>query len=432
MCLIFACAIASGVSAQTSTDQPPVAPVAPVADPGRPAPQKPIAESPQTMVLNLALSGGSAEDVSVTHADGSPAAGLQTDADALMTYKHHAGRAKLSVNARSVIRYESALRELTPLREEGGLEFSLAGSRSQLRLSQSAFYSPYYQFGAIPDATPTPLAETAQSHGDFANSNLSAFGTATTVDWSRVLGPRVALSASYSLRRTVFDQPALDQTFQSAGMRLTRRLTRFVSLRTGYTYQVAASPLTPKGYDHTHDIDLGVDYSRALAGSTRTTISFSSGISAVPLGQGMAFLPTGSATLARHIGRTWNARLGLSRSVQLLEGFSQPLLTNSVTASFGGALGRHASLSSTATYSTGVGGVAAVGDNGYSDAAGAIGLHFIVSRNSGLDIHYFYASHQYSHDLLLSPALLAALQRQGLRVGFTWRARLLGHGKDAA
>src|ERR1700720_2837037 len=121
MCLLFACAIASAASAQTSIVQ------APGTDAGRSGPQKPIPEPPQTVVLSVALSAGSAEDATSTQtADGRPVTPLQTDADALMAYQLHAGRATLGVNTRSVIRYEAAGRALTPIREQGGLELSLA------------------------------------------------------------------------------------------------------------------------------------------------------------------------------------------------------------------------------------------------------------------------------------------------------------------
>ncbi len=421
MCLFFACAIASNASAQTSTAQPGGA------DAGQAAPRKPSKDPPQTMMLTLALSGGGADDV--TTSDVRPT-GLHTDADALMTYKLRAGRATFGVNARSVLRYDAGQTALTPIRQQGGLEFSMAGSHSQVRVSQSLSYSPYYQFGALPDATTvSPLGETAQSHGDFANSNLTAFGSTTAVDWNRSVSRSIALSASYNLRRTTFDQPNLDQTFQSAGMRLTRRLTRFVSLRTGYTFQVADSAITRAGVGHNHDLDLGLDYSGALSASKRTTFSFGSGWSATPQPQGMTFRPTGDAVLTRHIGRTWSAQLGLNRGVQFLEGFAQPVLSNTVTASFGGALGRRTALSSSATFSTGTVGLTGAGSNGYSDATGAIGLHFTVSRACGLDTQYFYSSHQFDHDVLLAPGLVNGLRRQGLRVGFTWRAPLLGHGK---
>jgi hypothetical protein len=424
MCLLFACAIASIASAQTSP-----APLSGAgADAGQTAPRKPAKEPPQTMVLAVALTGGSGDDLATARTDGS-AAGLHTDADALVTYQLRGGGATFGMNARSVLRYVPSGAALTPIREQGGLEFSLAGSRSQLHVTEGVSYSPYFQFGAIPDASASPLAETAQSHGDFANSNLTAFESTTAVDWRRSVGRSVALSASYNLRSTTFNQPTLDQTIQSAGMGLTRRLTRFVSLRTGYMFQMTESPMTLSGFGQNHAINLGLDYSGPPADSKRTTVSFDSGWSATPRPEGMVFRPTANAALTRHIGRTWSARLGVNRGVQFLEGFTLPMLTNNVTASFGGALGRRTALSSSATYSTGAVGLTNGGNNGYTDSTAAIGLHFTVSRECGLDTQYFYSSHKFGQDIQLAPGLANELQRQGVRVGFTWRAPLLGHLK---
>ena len=376
------------------------------------------------MELTVALSGGGADDPRTTQ---SPASGLHTDADALMTYQLRAGRATFGVNARSVVRYDTAQTALTPIREQGGLDFSLAGSRNQLRVSQTVTYSPYYQFGAIPDATTSPLAETAQSHGDFANSNLTAFGSTTAVDWSRSVSRLYTLSASYNLRRTTFDQPNLDQTFQSVGMRLTRRLTRYVSLRLGYMYQVADSAMARGAFGNNHDLDLGLDYSRALSVSRRTTVSFSSGSSVTPQNQGTAFNLTGNAELARRIGRTWSARVAFNRGVQPLEGFTQPVLSNAVTSTVTGALGRRARVSSSAGFTTGTVGLGSASGNTYSNWTGAAALHVTLTRRSALETQYFWYGHRFGPDVLLAPGLANGLSRNGLRVGITWRAPLLGH-----
>src|SRR5262249_24782926 len=155
---------------------------------------------------------------------------------------------------------------------------------------QSLSYAPSYQFGAMPGPALTPETDVAQAHGDFANADLDALTSSTGVGWNRTLGHRFALTASYDLRRTLFDQrhSDLDMTSQDAGAGLTRRLTRYVSLHGAYTYRVADSS-SMGGRVRVNDIDAGVDFSRPLTVSKRTTLSFATGSSMVPDAEGTAF-----------------------------------------------------------------------------------------------------------------------------------------------
>jgi len=119
----------------------------------------------------------------------------------------------------------------------------------------------------------------------------------------------------------------------------------------------------------------------------------------------MALRPTGDAALTRNIGRTWSVRLGANRGVQFLEGFAEPMMTNSVTASFGGALGRRRRF-------------VVVGDlfnrRGRLDQCRQQRLLRFPAQSdctsasaasAGSDTQYFYSSHQFGHDIQLAPGL---------------------------
>jgi hypothetical protein len=378
------------------------------------------------MLLAVSLSGGNSDEVTDGGTSAFATAGPHADADAMLTYQRRVGRATFGLNGRSVFR--DAQSTLTPMRQQGGLDVAVVGLRQQFRASQSMSYSPYYQFGGMTDIAPTPLVEAAQAHGDFANADLAAVASTTDVEWSWALSRRFALSASYNLRRTTFGRSELDMTSQNIGARLTRRLTRDVSLRTGYTYRASGSALTALRPPRVDDLDVGLDFSRPLSISKRTTLSFGSGSSITPQAQGMAVHLTGDAALTRLIGRTWNARMGLNRSVHLLEGFAQPVLANAINASFGGALQRYLLVSSSASFSTGAVGPTAGGANGYTNWSAAAGLSVPVGRRAMFEAQYFVAGDRFDEGVALPPGLLdRRRQRQGLRVGFTLRAPLLGY-----
>jgi hypothetical protein len=243
---------------------------------------------------------------------------------------------------------------------------------------------------------------------------------------NQAISRRSSLSLTYNLHRTTFGRSDLDQTSLVGAASLSHRLTRYLSLRTGYGLRSASYPTSQIATVRVHALDLGLDYSRALSLSRRTTLNFSSGSVATKLDTGTAFVVTGDATLTRAIGRTWNARLGLKRDVHLLEGFTQPVLSNSLSTSFGGALTRRVSVASSIGMSSGtVGVVSAAAKNNYWNWTAGAGLRVTVTRRSALEAQYFYYGHRFDQDVRLAPGLANQQKRQGVRVGLTWQTPML-------
>jgi hypothetical protein len=353
----------------------------------------------------------------------SQATAPRADIDAALAYSRRASRITFNLNGRSVARRAEST--VMPLRQEGAFEIAVAGVRQRLHASQGASYAPSYQFGAVADATTTPEVQAAQSHGDFANAQLSALASNSNVDWSWMLSRRVALSTFYNLQRTTFGRPGLDMTSQEAGARLSRRLTRYVSLRTGYAYRVSRAESTAGQPLRVNNVDAGIDFSRPLTQSKRTMLSFGSGSSLAPADQRMALNLTGDATLTRLIGRTWSARLAVNRGVRLVEGFTEPVLDNAVTTTLAGNLRRRVSLSMSGSLSTGTVGLNGGAGNGFTNWTTASGVTIPLGRRTAFDAHYFCAGHRFEERVALPPGLANERLRQGVRVGVTWSPALL-------
>jgi hypothetical protein len=397
------------------TSQPDSAPSA-----SRRAPAQP----PQTLIIGASLFGGSSDAANESAAG--IEVGTHADAEAMLAYTRRAGRAAFGLSGQSVVRQSH--NELTPMRQQGGFDFSFTGGRQRFRASQSLGYTPYYQFGGITQVGLMPLSASAQSYGDLANAELDAIAATTDVEWSRTISDRVGFSAMFNRRSTTFGQSELDMVTQSAGARLSRRLTRFASLRTGYTYRTGNTGFAGTSQPlREHDLDLGVDYSRPVTASGRTTLSFGSGSSLTPQDEGLAYRLTGDAALTRLIGRTWNARVGVNRSVQLLEGFAEPVLANIVNLALGGTLHRRVSLLSWGSMSTGTVGLTAQEGNGYANWSTGGGLSVMLGRRASLEAQYFIAGDEFENGVLLPPGLShERRQRQGLRAGFSWRGPIVG------
>ena len=387
----------------------------------RPAPHAPA----QTVGMTVNVSAAAADNTDL-FGDGRTFAGTETDADTQLAYERRAGTLALGISGRSVVRYEPSGGGVTTTRQQGTVDVSMNGDRTQFHATQSASYSPFYQFGFVGAEPASTLAETSQSHADFANARLAAYGSTTTVDMRRAVGRRSSLAFTYDLHRTTFSQPGFDLTSQNAGFSFSHRLSRYLSTRTGYGYRFAESAAAPGDAMRIHNIDLGLDYSRALSFSRRTTFTFGSGSAVMPDRERVAVTLTGAAALTRQFGRTWSARLSGNRSVQALEGFSRPVIMNTITGTVGGGLGRRASMSTSIGLSGGTVGVAS--GSMFGAITGGVGIHVTVTRRLALDGQYFYYGHRFDPDVVFGPGFAAQTRRHGVRAGLTWRPLLQSKG----
>ena len=382
---------------------------------------------PQTLQMDLSVFGGNGADLNTASVSGLPT-GPHVDADASLAYDRRKGRATFGLRGRSVVRHDT-IETVTPLGQQGDVDFLYANGRQSFHANQSVAYSPYDDFGGLSAPGETPIGEAADSHGDFANRDLSALTANTIVTWNRPISRRYELNANYNLRRTTFSEsPEFNLTTQDLGAHLFRRFTRSVSMQFGYTYRTADRTFDQTMKPRNHDIDVGVNYGREVAKGTLFT--FSTGSSVTPQDDQLYFNVTGNAGLTRHIGRTWNTFVGVNRSVRLLEGFTEPVISNALLATAGGGLSRRVSLSSTVAYSSGSVGLDSNTSGPYSNFTGGAGLSFALARQASIEAQYFYAGYLYDGNLALAPGLTSSEQRRhGVRVGFTWHGMLVGHLK---
>jgi hypothetical protein len=98
---------------------------------------------------------------------------------------------------------------------------------------------------------------------------------------------------------------------------------------------------------------------------------------------------------------------------------------NSITSTFSGSLGRRASLSSSAGFSSGAVGMEAPDGNNYANWMGAVGFHLTLNRRASVNAQYSSYHHRFDPAVQLAPGMASRLNRQGVRVSLTWLASLL-------
>ena len=422
LCLVL---LAAG---RASAQAPPDRPAAESADEGGPTATatRGTQRMRPTLALTLSLSGAGADE---TGSGSGAFAGFQNEGDASLAYASRGRRTSLSMRAQSVVRYQPARGALSTAYDQGAADFSLAGTRTSFHVSQNFTYTPSFQYGALTEtsdaaAPGSTLAETAQAHGDYANAGVGAYRSETTVDVSRTLGPRSTLSVSYGLRHTTVTGADTGFTAHAAGFRLTRQFTRHMALRAGYGYQFGGGRQLVTGVPaRAHDIDLGIDYSRALSFSKRTRSSFGSGSAIVTEPLRTVYRVTGDVSLTRAIGRTGSAGLTYRRGVRILEGFGTPVMFDAVNAGFSGSPARRLTLVASAGVSSGSTGATSSG--GFGTFTGTAALRATLSRRTTFEAQYFCFRQRADEAAGLPPGFGPTMNRQGLRMGVTWGASLL-------
>jgi opacity protein-like surface antigen len=323
--------------------------------------------------------------------------------------------------------YPGQERTTAGYRTAADLSYQIA-ARTQLSAAGSFSYAPEYRFGPFlsPDSL-TGLSDPFESlTPELDIYDLKSYRTGASVSISQGLSRRSSLSGWYSYSMAHREDNQYDYRAQSAGVGYSYKLTQHASAVLGYNYSGAHylddSGLRPQ---RLHNIDIGVDYGRALSVSRRTTISFSTGsamvarddLSQPQVTTDFTFQIIGEASLTHEIGRTWTAQLGYRRGVDFYEGFNDPFLSDAVSASLDGLLSRRLNFSTGVDYSFGTVGVGT--DNRYDTLAAHAGLEFGLTSMLAIYGNYLYYRYEFDQQVALDPRFAQSLNRQGVRFGLS-------------
>jgi hypothetical protein len=349
--------------------------------------------------------------------------GLSAGAD----YSVSRERVSLGIAANAGLNRYNAQKTTSPIYStSGNLAVKLA-ARTTLSTSASLVYAPQYRLGLF--TSPTTLTGSADAFAtvapDYDLFDLAAYRTSASVALSQAVGRRSSLEGWYAMTNVNYTKSSRDYFSDNGGASFRHGLTRNLSLRLGYSYSAARyeadSTSRPR---RLHNIDAGVEYSRALSFSRRTKFSFATG-STVLVGDNIystssnryTYRLNGNANLTHELGRTWTAGLAYRRGVDFREGFNDPFLSDAVSASLGGLFSRRLRFTSAIDYTLGTVGVAT--GNDFHSATANAGLEFGLTRTLALYGRYVYYAYDFTSQIPLDPRLPRKLDRQGVRVGLT-------------
>jgi hypothetical protein len=299
--------------------------------------------------------------------------------------------------------------------------------QTTMSLNQSVGYTPSYLYGLFASLAPPLPGDVVPSAPDYAVDTVRSYTYVTTAGLVHQLTPRAVLSFDGVFQRADIVGSAAgysDLRSYEAGSRFAYSLNRDTRLRIGYKYRAAEYSTVLRPYEH--DVDLGLEYSRALSRTRRSSFALSAGPTLVeetpaasdPDGVRRHYRLRASALLNRQIARTWSVQGGYQRGLAFIEGLEAPVYTDALTATVGGFLNRRVDVTLMAAATTGDLLVAGA-QSGFTTATGNARWRVALGRTTAAYLEYMVYRYDFGQGVRLPPGVPLNLTRNSVRAGLT-------------
>lgn len=403
--LLPSCALPLAASAQTRADEPDT-----------------------TLRLTLSTFAGYETDVSTSGfaSEAAPSA-VYGGGRATMRYRVRNNKIAFGANGSADSRYYHTDDPFGAASYSGNAQFSSdLTSRLNITSSVNALYSPQFVFSVLPTATDVDLDLTPALDYGVRPQRMVSYAAGATLRFQTTRRSFVTASA------TGGSQNMLDENYdvrtRGVGGGYSYSVSRHATVRAGYREHVSEYPtsFTAQSKRFTQRaFDVGVNYSRPLSVSRRTTLSFGTGSSAYDDEEETYYAVTGNAALTHQIGRTWETSVTYARGLSIVGGFSEPFFADAVQGNLQGQLTRALAAIVSAGFSNGSVGLGPAGDN--FDSMHVTGRLEWVARNDRVGIYGNYFYHAYEFDEAPPSAFFVPgnVDRHGVSAGLIFRIPLL-------
>jgi hypothetical protein len=382
------------------------------------------------------------ETVNVIDTVGTGRQGTFTAGDGALAYGLRLKRVQFAAFAETSAQYYPGARTTLTASYYGNVGASLhLARRTQLFVNQRLWRTPSYLSRLLEGLTPQPERNTVDNavHEEDAATDYSrdgadrAFtGFDTAVSLSHGITRRGTVTLSGSARNSDVNNQSTLKTYDIHG-EFAYGLTKGASLRMGYGYREGTLGAPAARYT-SRDIDIGLDYNRALSFSRRTTIglSFGSALVSTPLGEEigetsrMQYRVVGDGWINHQMGRSWTLRGQLVRGITFVEGFPTPVASNAFTTTLRGLVNRRVEVGAAATYTKGESAVL-LRQNTFDTYTASVRARMALSRSSAGYVEYTHEAYDFSRDMQLLTVMPARrFQRNVLRGGLTLWVPIVG------
>jgi hypothetical protein len=312
--------------------------------------------------------------------------------------------------------------------------FHRFGNKSSLRLRPFAAYSPHYSMRLFL----APLPVDPESAGSLDGAVLAAPDVDSTIiqrasfryggnaEFRMQAARHSTVTVGYNYTKTDLSRDPIGSfDVRSVGATFSHAVSQSASLRMGYaleesTYEGSSAPST-----RIQNLNIGIDYRKPLSQSRRSYLRFTTGsiiseqVAGVRAeGEGRRIQAIGSASLVHQIGRTWSGQAQYRREVGYLEGFAQPVFSDSANVAVRGLLTRRADLSLNANYITGTSAIRQ-GAPRFESYSASARLRRALHRSLAVYVEYLYYHYNF-HEVVDRPlGLPQEFNRNGVRVGLS-------------
>jgi len=364
-----------------------------------------------------------------------------------LAYAWHTQRVQMAGNLGMNTRYYEDTGEF--IGTSRGAAFGVAaavGQRGRIFANQSITYAPSYLYSlALARGSMTPGTVVGGGSYPLGDESVFVYDTNASAAYSVTRRGTIEGLGSYRYSDLADSGDTSVEALRSysVGGRFSQGISRYAWLRLGYTYRQGQYGFTgTSAAVGIHDIDVGVDYNRALSLTRRTTFDLSTGSalitmplmespSSVASGTELQFRLVGQVGLTHEMGRTWRARVGYNRGVGFAEVFAQPVVADGVNVSLTGFAARRVDVSVNGSFSTGeIGlgrtlGTLSTSNSSFQAWNVSARTRYALGSMWAIYAEYFYYSQDLGTAVIVPSGIPSVLERQSIQVGLTLWVPLL-------
>lgn len=279
----------------------------------------------------------------------------------------------------------------------------------------------HHIFWVFPTLVENPLGQVMPPSLDYSLTATSGYSIDATGALTYSFTNRSSLMAEYGYGFSRYADEGRDD-FELKTNRWNGRYryqySQYSALRLGYGVEEAEYD-NGRAYRR-RSLDAGVDYSRPLSFSRRTTVSFSVGSAGLDDGINTTYTVTGRANLNHQLSRNWVLQAGYDRNVGFVNGFLEPFFSDAFLVGVNGMMSRRVQLTGSAGYAKGKVGFASSEAPEYITYTGLGRAQILLGK--GFNAYGEYVYYHYRFDDVVTLPLLSprSLNRQGIRGGVNY------------
>jgi hypothetical protein len=302
----------------------------------------------------------------------------------------------------------------------------IASRATSLNLFGRYFYSPFYSLALEPGNGVGPRPPGGSF--DYASALNPNGQTTAGASLTRRVGRRTSLAFAYDIDSMSFADEDRWSRNQSARVSVDHSLSRAVAVTGGYLFrdtdfETGGTPTSSQS----HDVDLGLGFSRRTLRDRTGTLRVGVGASTVDIGGGWYPGWRGSVGVSQDFGAGWMIAADYRRSLDVYGGLQEPVWADVASVSTAGRFGPRVNVNAAATYS--IGQPIAEGGPNYDIYSVNAQAQVAVAAFAAITVDYIYYRYNFPAGYDLPAGMPPNMDRHRVQVGVRFWLPLVRAGR---